>query len=255
MDSPGASSKNSDAPGRVGETMSTTLSEPKYVGHVSDGWFLDSQGRLHYRAPDVDVTRGRLHALLGDLPDDGPAGPLIRLVAIDGVAPSLMRAAAIERELSKAPPRVLAVFRSRGGTIDIVPGEDASRHPQCGQRPPPGKIVRGWCSRGEAQPLIVVAVAGDPRAVLHELGHWHDRSDRFSGLSEWQRIVAADRMRGTRLEFHGGYEFLFDDGHNGKRSPREAYAEAFAMFFSGPETRRRLTRAMREFIAKTADRL
>ena len=187
-----------------------------------------------------------------DVPADPPAGPLIRLVPIDGRLPGLRQAAAIEREAAKAPSRVVAAFRASGGTIDIVPGEDASRHPQCGQRPPPGKIVRGWCSRGEAQPLIVVAVAGDPRAVLHELGHWHDRSDRFSGLSEWQRIVAADRSASDDLQTLADLSSFANDGYNGKRSPREAYAEAFALFYSGDETRRRLTRAMREFIERTA---
>ncbi len=225
--------------------MSTALfrSQPKYQGFVSDGYFQTPDGRVHYRpAPDVDATRGRLAGLLGDLPADPPAGPLVRLVPIDGRLPGLRQAAVIEAEAFKAPPRVLTAFRSRGGVVDVVAG-NASLHPAY-EGVNRGRQVNGFCAWGAKPPLIVVSADGAPDDVLHEFGHYVDRGYRFSDSDTWKWLVSA-----ALSSFVGEYGEIVSGpliGFNAYRSPCEGFAEAFRLF-CGP-ARDRLSKRMRAFI-------
>ena len=94
---------------------------PQYTGHVADGYYLDSAGRLRYEAqPDVDLAKARLFVL--DL-DDLPPVPAVLPVEIGGKWPNPRNVAAIRQAVDCIPLAFRSKWRDAGGRIEVLPGE------------------------------------------------------------------------------------------------------------------------------------
>jgi len=230
-------------------SSTTWRTAPEYHGHVADGFYL-SGGRLCYEPlPDPADVRRRLAKMIGD--DEPPA--TVSAVAIDGQLPTVEQVEFVRRELQKAPAKVLADFSQHHGRVEVVPHGRAKDHPVA------RRFLHGWsgfgfCSQGSGiAPLIVVEADEDAGTTLHELGHFVDRGDRFSSLSEWQRLSAA----ATAIADYG-YSVFASDGplanlHNARRSHAECFCEAFAVAFHSPRTRQRLSGNMVRFIERACN--
>jgi len=189
--------------------------------------------RLRPPTSDVEATRSRLALLLGDAPPV-PVPPIVTVFAIDGRVPAADRVARIKAELRRAPSAVIAEWQRHGGRIDVVPGPHVASHPDAGSLRARHPDACGWFSL----PRRLIAIAADCRdgTALHELGHWHDRawwSGRFSSLPEWRRICQG--RAATAIRF----------------SDCEHYAEDFALFYLGSETRANMPPEARRFIVET----
>jgi hypothetical protein len=215
------------------------------------GFFLDGCGYEFFDPPaDPEDVRRRLDALLGDV--EPPA--IVRAVAIDGRLPSVEQLAAVERELQKAPAKVLADFREHRGQVEVVPHGRVSDHPVAKLCRHTGRSF-GFCVQGpKFTPLIVVEADEDAGTTLHELAHFVDRGNRFSGLPEWRPMAAAataiTRVGSSLEDSDGGFlAGLF----NARRNPCEAFCEGFAVAYFSPRTRSHLSADMRQFIERVCE--
>jgi hypothetical protein len=216
--------------------------QPKYEGLCSDGWYQTPDGRLHFRPNPkaaLDVAKAKLFCLLEEL-DDLPARPLIVPVAIGGRRPTAAQVAAIEAELRKVPPTVIAAFRQAGGQIQVVGGQDCRHHPLYPpeRHIPAGMVVSGFLSRRPL--LIVVAAEADPAVTLHEIGHFCDGppSCRFSESISW----AIHREQVAELCDFSPYH---------KSSKAEAFAQTFREWCRGAELPEPARRLLRRAVART----
>jgi len=212
--------------------MATTLwrSEPQYCGHVADGWYQAADGRLQYRpAPDLEDLRRRLDKLIGDEPPT-----LVRAVAIGSVLPMQEQIEQVIGELNKAPRDELREWRALGGTVDVIAGADARRHPKSPINIIAGPHCGGWYSH--FQKRIVVAADSriqPPVIALHELGHGIDHIHQLSQTRYWQNAIGRP-----------------DPGHNGN-GMGEQFAESFGRYYHGEDTLATLSREVQEFFRET----
>jgi hypothetical protein len=238
-------------------TVTKPLRESRKYDDSNDCWYIDERGRSQYYCTDdgpppaavreIWDRRDELQSIdeqLDDLraPSLVAPGSIVSIVSIDGRSPASTDVDLVRAELAKAPAAIVAELRAAGGRIDVIPGENAARHPESRLTAP----CWGWSSALRA--LIVIAAESGAITTLHELGHWHDRFRRFSRLPEWQKIVrdeqavASDIPGLAVLQNIPGY--VFD-------RPEEHFAECFALYFSGPYCRAKLTASMRRFIEST----
>ena len=116
----------------------------------------------------------------------------VRRVPLNGQMPSEASLACVRDKLLQCPDALRAIWRRRGGRVDIVPGDDAGLCPGFTR-----KAVRaGGLCRG-----VLIALAendlharldGCPNVVLHELAHAYDNIYESSDLPEFQRIYQAE---------------------------------------------------------------
>jgi len=165
--------------------------------------------------------------------------PLITGITIAGERPSERQIAALAAELDKVPVDVISSWRARGGRAEIVPGQDAARHPLSPFSA--GIAVDGWYS-GRLRGLVVVAAA-KPICLLHEIGHATDHNCRFSASAEWRKIDAWENRHGILKP--GAMEY-FADHHRGDVA--ESWAQSFALYHHDFETWSALPKSIRRFV-------
>ena len=193
--------------------MSTTAirwrTRPQYTGHVADGYYLDSAGRLRFQ-PDprdaLDLALARM--LLLDLDDDLPRPPAVLAVAIGGRLPRPENVRAIQKAVDELPLRFRSKWLAAGGRVEIVPGVVLPDYPH-------------WLGVNKFHSAIA-RVAGDntdaPQTARHEFAHGLDFALGYPSRSAaWLRIWQDHKAAGNVPSFAGQRE-----------KPEEFFAEQFA---------------------------
>jgi hypothetical protein len=187
------------------QTAPTTWrTRPQYTGHVADGYYLDSAGRLRYEPqPDLDLARARLFVM--DL-DDLPPVPAVLPVEIGGKWPRPENVEAIRRAIDEIPLAFRSRWRDAGGRIEVIPG---------GALPDSGYLGINKFNSARAR------VAGDhpdaAQTARHEFAHGLDHALGFvSHSAGWIRIWQAEKAAGKVPTFAGQRE-----------KPEEFWAEQF----------------------------
>jgi len=209
------------------------------------GWFRTNEGDEVFFPRYHEGTISDRQQLVDELLAVN-ATPLVSAISLAGVLPPAASLEAIEAELLRAPPHIVAAWRDRGGRVEVVPGKDASLHPQA----LPSQSRSGAWHWAKLGGLIVVAAAEcDGHCVLHELGHAWDLGSRFSRLPAWQQICASEAWHADEVPGPG----LFGGTHGDyyRSQPEEAYAESFARYVHDAETRAKLGPSIVAFIETT----
>jgi hypothetical protein len=143
--------------------------------------------------------------------------------------------------LARLPGELLQEFLDMGGFVELIPGEAVGGHGDFQHARP--ELRAAW---GCAQPSGRCVVCADSfyeseghcaRTLLHEVFHVLDSRHHWTDRAAWLDVFLSDQA--------GGYL-----SHNGQRDHLEHFCDAAAAFYCGPESRRKLSRAAREFIKR-----
>jgi len=190
---------------------------PEYRGFVSDGYYLDSAGRLRFQPEprgDIDLARARLDALLLDDLPTPPPRPAVVAVEVAGRWPRAKNVAAIRTAVDEIPSRFRSRWLAAGGRLEIVPGDNARIHPRSARLGP----VLGWSTLGSVFCVVAGDHADSPLTASHEIGHALDYVFGYpSHSAEWLKIWQNAKAAG-KVPAHGDQ----------RQRPAEYFAESFA---------------------------
>jgi hypothetical protein len=181
---------------------------PQYTGHVADGYYQDSEGRIHFQPnpqDDVDLRRAKLFLL--DLDDDLPPVPAVVPVPIGGRMPSPRAVEMIRKAVDQIPLRFREKWLAAGGRIEVIPGGAL-----------PDSRWLGANKFGSARARVAGDHPDSCQTARHEFAHGLDHALGYvSHSGEWLRIWQAAKTAGKVPSFAGQRE-----------KPEEFFAEEFA---------------------------
>jgi hypothetical protein len=175
-----------------------------------------------------------------------------------GGKPMLLREwNAVNKELTKLPPKAQAALQARGRGLELVKNGGITAHPDFEHLKtvhprgyPKGKTyadVTGAAGVGSDQPIVIVVnkmgEGGSKNVILHEMAHGVDSGTApasaakslqhvYSNSKEWKEIHKTE-LWATAYE---------------AKYPEEAFAESFAKFYDSPESRASLPQSVFEYI-------
>jgi hypothetical protein len=105
----------------------------------------------------------------------------VRGLSVGGERPTAAEVEAVRRELAKVPLCFREHWRRRGGKCDVVPGNNASIHPEFSHH---GRKAVGWAASS-----LLIAVGGDcPESVSYVFARCVDEYTDASDFSAWIKI-------------------------------------------------------------------
>ena len=161
-------------------------------------------------------------------------GPMVQAIAVDGKRPTPAQVQGFDRELRKAPAPFIRAWRGLGGRVEVVPGNDASIHPEWRHG---GDPIGGWHSE-QLHNLICVAGEQAQITVLHELGHFVDRGRRFSDSADWRKLHKCEPAIAKMGPYYVSQE-------------AESFAQAVACIYHSKATRSALSGLVQRFITQS----
>lgn len=155
---------------------------------------------------------------------------------------------AVNEDVGKITPRAMERLTETGTTIELVVGKGIPKHPKLAHLK--GKRPRGWtegstwddvpgAGPGSRNGQVVIAANklkeghGSQNLILHEVGHGLDVHE-LSTADDWQKIWKSE-------EWWDAYTADY---------PEEAFAESFAKFFDGVQSRAELPESVRRYMAE-----
>jgi hypothetical protein len=154
---------------------------------------------------------------------------------IEGDKPSDEQLRYFRTIFTRVPRSMRYRVAAKSGRIELITGHDVRRHPHFAIHHEPMAGCASWLEM-----FAVVAIDnGDfsERTLLHEFAHLWAATARDKIFSDWLPIWSSDCWRGVVPQFA-----------NQREKYGEYFAECFALFFLGPDTRDTLTQPVRDFL-------
>ncbi len=142
---------------------------------------------------------------------------------LNGCRPTDAAVDGVRRELSGVPFGLRHELFRRGARVEVIDAVRTTEHPSYRGRP--GESLAGF-AHGKLAVVNARYVANTPLAAMHEYGHLVDTCLSLSGTVRWQYVF---------------------DNHGSDDDAAEAFAESFAMYYHGPETRNKLSLRTRQY--------